>query len=85
MDVCGQTQKKNTTTKATRKLNSEADIICFFQVRCRSAVLGGISASCGIKLAKMFYCPYSDKFNDYSITLGLVRVYSKNNTKNLYC
>lgn len=69
MDVCGQTQKKNTTTKVTRKLNPEANIICFFQVWCRSAVLGGITASCGNKLAKTFYCPYSDKFNDYCIKL----------------
>lgn len=37
MDVCGQTQKKNTTTKATRKLNPEANIICFF--KCGAEVL----------------------------------------------
>lgn len=60
MDVCGQTQKKK--NKSNKKIKSGGKYNLLSQVWCRSAVLGALLQVVEIK---MFYCPYSDRFNNY--------------------
>lgn len=69
---------KRRTTTATRKLNPEANIICF--LKCGAEVL------CSVHYCKSWKQKCSTVLTvTGSITIGLVRVYSKNKTKSLYC